>query len=404
MIARLLGDERRFWKVSAILFGVLAVVRGCGWPNTWVATQAQVSYQQGFVKRGLYGALFTRPFHLYTLSRFALASYLFLLLALLLLVVLTLRSGLSQRAGNGEAVAVFFSSYCLTYFVHDLGYLEAVLVSCVVGLLLIRSDGRRTLAAFPLCAFALLVHEMFLLVFLPVLLVPYMLRYAEARQRAERTRALLFGLTLLVFCVGVTLLVSAQPMLSASKVAALETDIRTHAGFHVEQNFFIVLRRSLGDNVRFMFLYYRDPVWWLHQAASIFFFGPVVALLLYCTREVLRRAELLEHRHVFTGAAVASLAPLSMHLLGFDAVRWNGLVGVTTFLVLATLCYYTRGGRFQPSPAFRNACVVTMVLSMSAGGSLITGRLLPYPFFDDPGFFRSVRTLLHVQDPQTLTP
>ena len=394
VIHRNFSNDRRFWGMCAVVFGAIAILRGLGPANAWITTQAQIDYSQGFAKRALFGQLFTRPLHLYTIGRFTWLSYLFLAIVLGSLCSFTVTSGLSKRIGCGEIVAVFWSSYCLTYFVRNVGYFDVPLLGLTLLLLRIRSDLLRLLVGMPVCMFALLLHEMFLVAFLPTVLFTYLLSWQQAKVPLLKSKTVLWGAFLAMFCVGFTLVVSLQPTLSPAQVEALKASVLAHARFHINEAFFSVLRSSLRDNVEVMYLlFYRDPFWWMAQVASIFFFLPTVVVLWVCFLRLLRSVGLGGNRVLLWGAATAALSPLTLHLIGFDAVRWNSLVGLTSFLILATLCMRTTGPALSISPGFRNACILAIVLGLSSGGSLLDGRLLSYPFLNDPDLLRPIQHL-----------
>ncbi len=402
-IRKAFEDERRFWILATVVLGSIAVIRAAGWPNTWIATQAQVSYDHGFVKRGLFGELFTKPLHLYTLGRFALVSYALTVVCLSVLILFTFRSGLQTRFTDAALATLFFSSYGLTYFVHDIGYLDPLLIALGVTLLLVRSDVLRLVFGIPVCLFGLLLHEMFLLAVVPVVLFSFLISFEVANSSRQRSLTVIAGGALGLFATVVTIAIARQPTLGPSQLAGLITEIQTRAQFHVEANFFDVLTRSLSDNLRLMeTFYYRSADWWLSQLTSVILFGPTVLLLWFGIRAVTKSAGLEHRRALRWGAAIASLSPLSMHAVGFDAVRWSSLVCITTFLVLATLCYRTRGEQVRLSRGWKNCCILAIALNLSSGGSQITGRMIPYPFINDPGFFRSVTTLFKGEGPQTL--
>ncbi len=391
--------ERPFWTLCTFILGTIAILRGCDRPNTWILTQAQIDYSEGFVKRALFGELLTRPLHLYSSGSYTALSYSFMAVALASLALFTERSGVRRRIGNGEVAALFFSSYALTYFVSDVGYFDALLLILTLPLLLVRSVTSRFLLALPLSVVALLLHEMFLLAFLPVVLLTFLVNYQVATNLQEKRRVALFGIVLSLANLVITLIIALQPTLSAAKVAALEAGVRAHARFTVRHDFFVVLNRSFADNLHLMVTsFYSDPTWWISQMASIFFFAPLVLLLWLAIRRVLASAGLGQSRPLRWSAATASLAPLSLHLMGFDSVRWNCLVGLTTYLVLLTLCRHLAGAPVPPSYGYRNGCVLAIALALSSSGSLIAGRLYTYPFFNDPGFLYGIRALFHAKD------
>jgi hypothetical protein len=117
------GERRFWWSIIPVLTAV-SIGKAVRLPNYKSAIQAQIDYRFGFVKRGMYGEIFTRPLHLEHYRRYAVFSWLMLALMVTVLLLLTWRSGLRERVLTGEAAALFFSSYSLTYMSHMVGYFE----------------------------------------------------------------------------------------------------------------------------------------------------------------------------------------------------------------------------------------------------------------------------------------
>ena len=92
------------------VLATISVAKAIRLPTYKAATQAQVDYSFGLIKRGMFGACFARPLHLEIYSRFAIFSWALLGLAVVLLLVFTWCSGAPWRLLSPEIVALFFSS------------------------------------------------------------------------------------------------------------------------------------------------------------------------------------------------------------------------------------------------------------------------------------------------------
>ena len=325
------GDRRFWWAVTPVL-ATISVLKAIRLPTYKAATQAQVDYSLGLIKRGMYGAAFARPLHLEVYSRFAIFSWMLLIFTVALLLVFTWFSGARRRLLSPEIVALFFSSYALVYLAHMVGYFEIVLLLLTVALLFIRSLGWRLACAVPAAIFALAMHEMFLLVFLPVLLFSFLLQgFGESGRSVRRPVALGAVFLLLAVSLATTLRLALKPPMTPVQLQAMSSHIAGLVNFPTDDAMYWVLLRSTRDNLLIM----RDVAvlapWWRQQVVCLLTMAPTIALLLVMTRGVLRSSTRALPRWMFPCAMAAGLAPLSMHLLGFDVARFNSMVILTSF-------------------------------------------------------------------------
>ncbi len=384
--------EQRFWWATIPLFMAISVGKAIRLPNYKSATQAQIDYRLGLIKRGMFGTIFARPLHLEHYERYAVFSWLALLVTLLLLLLYTWKSGLRQRVLTGESAVLFFTSYALTYMAHMVGYFEVVLLALTLGLLMIKPFWIRLLFSIPVAIFALAIHELFLIVFVPVLLFSFLAQTAGLPQEPVEPRgngstaALGRGrgwaacALLLTVSLAVTVRLALRPPLTGVQLDAMRSATSQLADFPTDEAMYLVLVRSTADNLVIM----RDAVthapWWRQQLVSLITMGPTIVLLLMTTGLVLRAGRGAP-RWLHWAAIGAGLSPLGMHLLGFDVARFNAMVILTSFLVLLTACRYTAGPPVPLSPRLRHAVILIMLLNMASGDLLMDGRVVrPFPF------------------------
>ncbi len=358
------------WKVLALAAGAVSCLKGLRRPNLWAATQAMVNYGDGLTRRGLFGATLGRWLHLEHYARFTVVSLALLAILLGMLAWLTARSRAFERLGAGEPVALFFSSYAVTYLAHVVGYLEIPLAIVTVGLLLVRRPMLRAAVAVPVCLGGLLVHEMFLVVFLPVILFRLWMD-GLAMEDASRRRPIwgvAAGLALLACGATVGL---ARPR-SAAQVGAMQREMAGRADFPLREDFFPVLERSTGDNLRMTAEALRTPFFRERFVVSALIFAPPVLMLLAAVVWSVRG---LERRRGLTLAAamVAALSPLGMNFFGYDYGRWDALVCLEAYLVL--LCV-GRVVRVEFGRAYRVAAVTVLLFGMVSGEWVGRGILM----------------------------
>ncbi len=379
-LLRLFADERIFWNFATVLLTTVAVLKGLRKPNTWSATQAQVSYAHGFVKRGLFGSVLSSPLHLEHYRRFTAVSFLLFGIMLVCLALFTWCSGIGKRCGSLFPVAVFGAGYGMTFLAHLNGYFDIPLCILTVTLLMIRSAQLRLWLGLPVVLAALLIHELFLFVFLPVVLLSFLLQ-ALYGPYAQQRRTLIYGLLILLLACGVTVVMAAQASVSPATAQAIQKEVTARADFIVRPDYFAVLLRSVSDSAQGMRTFLHREDWQNAEVGGALALSPTALLLLSVMSQLIPKGG---RRQVpaIAASVVAALAPLSMNLLAWDVGRWYALASLCCFLVLLTIARYAPGRHLDHASAFQRAAILAIALGMASGGLLmdhLTGRF--YPFF-----------------------
>ena len=197
--AAVLGLER------ALGLGAIAFCKGIREPNAWSYTQAQLDYSAGFMRRGLFGAALSHPLGLNLYGHFAVFSTALLLLLFAALALLAHSSKLAERTPPGELLAVYASSYSVSYLADMNGYLDIPLALLCVLPLFVRRTGRRLAAAAVATVLGILIHEQFFFAFLPLLAVSVLFGGATAKSAGERRLAWAGAALLLALGLGLTM-------------------------------------------------------------------------------------------------------------------------------------------------------------------------------------------------------
>ena len=390
------SSDRRFWHFLTVVLGAISLLKGIRFPGPWAATQAQLDYRNGFVKRGLFGTLFTAPFGLNHYARFAEFSFVVLAITIMLLVLFARRSGVG-RIGSGEAAALFTSGAALLYLGNLNGYNDVFLLAVTLALLLIRASLVRFIVALPVSVAAMLVHEGFLLLLLPVVLFSFVADAIELRMMPQR--AALFAGILALCCLLTGLPIAAKAPLTIDQAIREKQQISTRVDFPVRAAFFAVLTRSAAANIKLSVREQGHGEYVLSNVSGIIAMLPVVALQVVYLRLVCLGSGLVWMRTSgWYIALTASFAPVLMYALGYDTQRWYAFVSISAFLVLALLKRALPNAEFTVMPSLRNATILTIAISMAVSESMLTIHGNDYPFV------RSVRSLLtdrtlHTQQP-----
>lgn len=353
-------------------------------PNGWATGQALIDYSQGFVKRGLPGEVY-RVLHWTGYAAFQRVTLAELGLLLVALFAVGLRSNVGHWAGNSMLPTLFFGSYALTFLVHMVGYADILNVTLLIAIVLVRDPVRRVVLALPLCTLGVLIHENFLLTQFPVVLFTFAidgLTSATARQRRPawlRFAVLAAGVTVL------TGLVATRGLVSPAVADRLRQSAQTHKDLEPDLAAFAVLSRSFKTNVDDTRRVQSGPLWQRNFSISLANLLPPVALLLWMGFRSLRQQWQISRRTKiwlrFLGA-LACFSPLSMHVLGWDAMRWNALCTLNTYLTLCALAMQLPASGHVSSPVERHVTVLVLAIGMVSGYALMDDEdINPYPYW-----------------------
>jgi hypothetical protein len=383
--------DRRFWGWTAMGLGVLAFCKGIRQPNDWSYTQAQLDYSAGLIRRGFFGATLGHWLHLNRYGHFVVASTALLLLLMAALALLARSSKLAQRTPPGELLAVYASSYSVSYLAHLNGYFDIPLALLCVAPLFVRRTGWRLAAAVCCTLLAIPIHEQFFFAFLPLSIVSVLFGAATARTAAELRLAWIGGALLAVLGLGLMTYLALHGSLSVAQNQQLSQSIARNADHPLDQEVFKGILSNPQENLETMKSVWRRPTFFPAQVESLLMFGPTAAALSWATLLLLRRWMPGKHRRLYAAVLLATLAPLSLHLVGWDKNRWNELLSLNAFLLLLLVSRLAEGVTIQLPVRLRRACLLVMMLNMATGGGMMDQRhIRPFPFMRSPDAVSSV--------------
>jgi hypothetical protein len=378
-------EDRRFWGWTAMGLGVLAFCKGIRLPNDWSYTQAQLDYSAGMIRRGLFGDTLGHWLHLNLYGHFAVVSTALLLLLMAALVLLARSSKLTERMPPGELLAVYTSSYSVSYLAHLNGYYDIPLALLCVAPLFVRRTGWRLTAAACAIAVGILLHEQFFFAFLPLLIVSVLFGAVTAKTAAERRLAWIGGVLLAVLGLGLMMNLVRQGAISATQADELTQSIERSVDHPLDPEVFKGILSNPQVNLETMKSVWRRPTFFPAQIESLLMFGPTAAVLSWATLLLLRRWMPGKHRGLYAAVLLATLAPLSLHLVGWDKNRWNELLSLNAFLLLLLVSRLAKGVTIQLPVRLRRVCLLVMLLNMATGGGMLDGRhIRPFPFMRSP--------------------
>lgn len=373
-------SRTRFWYVAAAVGGTLAALKGLRLPSRWAATQAQMDYSQGFVKRGLFGAIVSDPLHLEIYRRFMVVAFLLLFALGILLVRLALKSGVAERTGGAEVLALFFGSYSVTMLMSTVGYLDIPLLILTVVVISVRRPMWRLAVALPLTIVGVLIHESYVLLYLPVILLSFLLQYWDTNDARERRSVLLAG-ALLLIAVAITAKLAWNAPMTAGQAQAMIARVNSRVDFDQRLDFYKVMLLSTEGNRTGMDYWYAMRDWWYTQVECAFIYGPTILMMLWMARRVLKGTQAGKIRWAFPAVVVCGCAPVLIHWLAWDSARFNGILCTMVFLALIATVRFTKGEALAPSNRQQCAAMVVLLTSMASGGLLMSHADNQFPFF-----------------------
>ncbi len=142
-----------------------------------------------------------------------------------------------------------------------------------------------------------------------------------------------------------------------------------------------MLPRTPKENLEIMKSVWKRRTFLPAQVESLLLFGPTAAVLSWATFVLLRRWMPRQYRWLYAAVLVGTLAPLSLHLVGWDKNRWNELLSLNAFLLLLAASRLMGKEPVRLPAGLRRACLAVMLLNMASGGGMLDSRhIRPFPF------------------------
>jgi hypothetical protein len=386
------------WAAGALLgVALLSLLKGFGLPNLWAATHWALSWEYGFVKRGLAGTLLRAlaPTLDYgTVVAVALAA------EVACAVLLAVGGRALVRGGERPAWAAlcFAASPGLVFFFHEVGYFDQLGVLAVLVVLALLPRLTLLPGSLLVCgagAIAGLCHEANLVAFGPLLAAAHSLRYGGGR------RALGLSLGVLAVFAGLAWALGLCGVADPATAAALRESLGARCGFRPRFDVLLPLTHGGLPGPAAVASFWRDKadLEEILVATLLPALPAGMALLALWMHEARRRA--VGRPALRAGLVLAPLSPLALYLSGIDFQRWDALTLMALFL--AILAAYTLAKHPAPPPArARPALTLVVLLGVAGTYPLLDGSRTPqFPF---EGHLRHAARALAGREPWITTP
>lgn len=281
--------EKRFYRLLAVAAGITALLKGMRLPYIWAATQAQIDYRHGYIRRGLFGEVCGRlhipiwRYGVFSVVAFALLAALFWMLARSMR-----RSGL-DAAGLGAFTALLASSFCITMLTNLVGYYDIVMALLVLAVMQFRNPRVQVVTALIAGIIGVLVHELYAIAYLPVSLTGLACALTEEERRKRWLWAGVAAVAVIPWVI--VLLPAGHAQMAPQEMARLAGEIRARVNFSSHDGVLFAIfgdssRKSLGGMLNNM----HAGTFWVEEGFGFLAFLPTTLFFSCAGMAACRRA------------------------------------------------------------------------------------------------------------------
>ncbi len=308
----------------------LSFCRGIRFPNNWTMTHYLLSYEHGYIKRGLIGSILR--FFAEQWSYWSLAT----LAYLILFGSVTLLFWVSHKYLTNVLALVFFTSPGFVFYFHEVGYSEQIMIFMVVFLLCIaRELSFRCLVIVSLICYGFTanVHEAAV-----VMIAPCFLLLSLVKAKSTKELLSVCGL-FLVASIGLLCFALVLPK-SDDLSNIISKSVRHHAMFEPRQDVFAIYQNSFLDYTNLLKEYWKlsEYKWLVLKSAFCFF--PSTIMLIFSGLQLLQQAKFFSRLHLTLIAVIMILSctsPVLLDILAYDFHRFHAISTMAVFLSLLTI-------------------------------------------------------------------
>jgi hypothetical protein len=354
---------------------VFSTLKSLKLPMPYAASHYFLTYDEGFVKRGLTGAFLDG---LGVDPSYAMVTVLGAVFYGVLLIGVGCICAAFIRTGSlvlSAATIVYAASISVVYLAGSLGYFDHLLVVLVLGVIWAQTVRGRVWSSLVLGSSAVLIHEGSLLLVLPVC---YFAIFVAARPRGEAVAVLVAGAVATVHLV-LTYLVVVFGGLPDESVAKLRDSMQAVADFDLTYLLFEVISEKGASSLSVL----RTDIGFIAHVDSIVIvaLSLVALLLLFWTTTRQGRMGVL----TLALGILAALAPMALRFVATDIHRWDAMSILMAFLVVFVA--WRAAGKPLPEPAVERWMVPLFVVAIAVSSGTTTFMVSHqdvdlYPFFE----------------------
>ena len=319
------------WRFVAISIFLISILRGIRYPNLWAYSHYLFNYDYGFVKRGLIGTIVAHlPPFFSSYTAFALFSIAIFVINMTLLGLLIARMIDGETPALTGVALVFASSVAVIFLAHTIGYFDHIGLLVTLLTLRIKTFGRKMLFAAPALLVSLFIHEAIFIIFFPVIFLSLLFSMGAENRRRKMLQLTILALALILLAIFIS-----NTAIPAEDARTMRYEFQEQIGYRLPGNAFDVLHRNSKDNLAVMKALWSDKERFLAMAESLLVTAPSLLLIFYFLFALASHS--LTNRWLLIVTLLAPLAPLLLHIVGWDLNRWNALAISMSFLTLYVL-------------------------------------------------------------------
>ena len=380
------------WHVLLSAFGVLTLAVGVAGSLslahdreliTWSFTHWAFSYDHGFVKRGLVGEVLSaviEPQSLFQTVRVASLVSAVAIAAALLYVFLRpfVRFGGPGHLAFAVVTATHFGT--LQHFFYDLGRFDNFgLLLSLLCLACIDRCGRgvSTVVIAVACGTGIVIHEAFVVIYLPMVLAYWWYRDAGARWMTYP----LAGVALLLLVVALLMVSRGSPAVARSDYVR---ELRAEHGEWINEGSVGVLYGGVKTESNRVVSNLLTPRRIIQHVVLAAFLFPSLVLVVHAFRrggDAGVPSRPLDVRGLMT--LLVCCSPLALYVVGVDFARWWALALTNIFVVLAWLTLSSETWRERVGDAFsRHGRLVWSAVALNLVSGPLGVASSPFPRID----------------------
>jgi hypothetical protein len=365
-------------------------------PYIWAATQAQIDYRHGYIRRGLFGEVcgwFHIPIWRYGV--FSVVAFVLLAALFWILVRSMQRSGL-DAAGLGAFTALLASSFCITMLTNLVGYYDIVMALLVLAVMQFRNPRAQLVAALIAGIVGVLVHELYAIAYLPVSLAGLACALAEEERRKKWLWAGVAAAAIIPWVI--VLLPLGHAQMAPQEIARLAGEIHTRVNFSSHDEVISAIfgdssKESIGRMLNDM----RAGTFWVEEGFGFLAFLPATLFFLALAWRIASKRQ----RALRWYFVLCTFAPLLLNLVAYDRYRWLAMMELNAVLCAITVCWSkTRLHDTTAQPIFgiawRRAAIFLIAINLATDIGLFQGSARNFPF---QSYWTSFQETMHSHKP-----
>jgi hypothetical protein len=282
-----------------------------------------------------------------------------------------------NRAGLGSLSALIAGSFCITYLVNLVGYLDIVMILMVLTVLAVPNPRLQLVTAAVFGIAGVLLHELYVIAFLPVSLATLV---CWAGQKKKPALAAGIVVALLIPAILFSLL-THRPELTEPQAIALGQEIQSRVNFRAFTPMMGILSSPASIGRSYMLHMMSIKTWWVMELFGLLAFLPTTIFFL-----TLAWRWAAPFGRVAQGYLLAAaFAPMLLNFAGYDRYRWLMMMGLDAILSsIAVAWSRSRSGDKleELNVRWRRAAVLLLAVNLATDIGFFVGAAQGFPFKD----------------------